>query len=244
MDQQHTFGEKVGLPPTLPPAHLPCDNVKCHLTGETLDRCDSFRSHDGKCFSDDEDRKEYDLGALREFFDEVLEWSTLHHESDDVAESYAHCAGESDQMNDNIEIWLNEEYEIEPTYKLIQDMSYTLIKQMDVEIVPEYRNSHLDVVFDCFECGEVEEQVDIDREPLRAMHENGTLNDLLDELDRDYCFFRYRTWNPETKTWVQGNIVRSEKHPTITLYHCVGVWYYFGCSADTAREAYEECIGE
>jgi hypothetical protein len=244
---QTTF-PNMGLDPVMPIAPHPNDLVICEDTGKYKRRADCLHSPDGTHFDDDEELAEHNEDAVDEFLNGVIEWSDEYHASEECGGQYGYLLGENPvQMRDNIRYALEELTDrIDFTDEFLNDMIDDLDDCIDFTCTSScFGSSNQDVVFDSFDCGEVEEQIDINDVPLlAALHDEGKLEGILESLDREFCFGRtnIRVCDDDGKfvRWDKGNIIQGDKHPSVTLINNTDLFYYFGCTNKALLEAYNE----
>ena len=238
---QKTFGPIVGLDPEVPIRRHPNDMIVCADTGNRVRHADCHYSADDEAWEDESERNDHDVDLLRTYFEGVIEWSDDWHASDDAADHLVQEGG-GGYMRDNVKAWFDNrgvDYDDYPK-DMIADICADHNLPMEVSISHGcFGSSDHDVTFDSYDCGECEEQVDLSgSELLTALHDRGDLEDLLEEIDREFCFYRNSKWDPATKTRTEGSIVSEGEYPCIMLYNCPDVWYHFGCSDDELQEVW------
>jgi hypothetical protein len=238
----------MGLDPTIAIAPHPEDLVLCADTGKWVRRTDCLESANGKYFNDEEELERCDEDAVKEYFDGVVEWSDEYHASDDCASSYVHLLSENPvQRRDNIRYALEDLDEYDDSVELTDEFLNGMIDALDdcIDFTCTsgcFGSSNQDVVFDSFDVGEVEEQIDINEVPLlAALHDEGKLEGILDALGDDFCFSytRIRVCDGgKFVRWDKGNIIQGGKYPIVTLINNTDLYYYFGCTSLALLEAY------
>jgi hypothetical protein len=258
-DMQNTiFGELV---PTIPHATSPID-----CSDETV--CEHRDVHydvAGGAHSNADDRFDANVALVREILQATEEWSNEYHtENSDHADGYA-CIineGKHDWPN-KVEEWANNAFEEFVDGEWVNEHAGCMDKLVEhiVEGIddfdPEYESSGFScyngegLCLDSFEVGECEEQIDINQYPvLKALHELRELDDVLDELDGDFCINRdaKRVKNEETghyehqgrKTYMPYE--HNVDYPTFEIYTMPGGQWYFVVSAESMNELVEEFL--
>jgi hypothetical protein len=247
--QQRTFGVTVGMDALVPTRKHPNDQVICEDTGHVVRHADCFYSVDGTAFEDDEARDERDVDALRVDFEGFIGWSDEYRGSSDCADEYAYLVGEGDpgRVNDAVREWVDYAYGDSKDYpdEMIDDICTDLVDNVEMSVSHGYfGSSNHAVTLDSYECGECEEQIDISSSALlTALHERGDLEDLLDQLDRDFCFYRRSCYDSVTNTRTEGPIVSEGDYPDIILYNNTDIWYHAGVSEETAQKVWDTHAG-
>ena len=245
MSQQKTFGALVGLDPVVPVATLPDDLVACEDTNDLLRYADCLFAGDGKAFSEEEDRDDYDKDALRTLFKAIEQQVMKYNESGDGADAYAHLVTEDDaHMRGNVEEWVTDNWGNSDDWseRMIDDFCEALADQMEFSVSHGcFGSSGLDVTFDSFGLDEAEEQIDLScYDSLADLHDQGRLEGLLEEIDREFCFYRTGKWDEATGRYDRGPFVSPGKYPCITVYVYLDMVHHFGCSDETMKEVWKE----
>jgi len=95
--------------------------------------------------------------------------------------------------------------------------------------------------------GEHEEQIDLScHDELKELHLCGRLDDVLDELDRDFCISRSRRRVKNDKTGCYEEVGRKtydcygSDHPTLTIYTLPGGQWHYVVPAKRMKELFRE----
>lgn len=235
-----------------PIAPHPEDMIDCEDTGAWKRRADCVESVDGKFWSDDEERYDHELYLVEEYLEGVVEWSDEYHATDDCVGEYAYLIWENpERITDNVRSALEEALG-DDCDNLTDDLVDDIVDALAGHVDHTTSRSHtpwsgLDVEFDSFDIGEVEEQISINEvDLLRDLHARGDLEGFLEEWSSQYCLFCIHhaiytdgvfTGKYEYGPYVQGG----DTYPSITLTNDTGLWYHFGCSTETLLEVYDEC---
>ncbi len=195
-----------------------------------------------------EERYDHELCLVQEHLDGVVEWSDEYHASDDWVGEYAYLIWENpERITDSVRSALGE-MECD---SLNDELIYDIVEALTGHV--EHDTSHgmtawsnLDVIFDSFDIGEVEEQIDINEvDILRDLHTRGDLEEILEDVSNEFCLYQFRraiykdgefTGRYKHEPYVQGDTC-----PTVTLTNDTALWYFFGCSRETLQTVYDEC---
>jgi hypothetical protein len=225
------------------------DVVECS-DGTVCARRDVCFDCKGGAHSNDDDRKESDVEIVRDILNGVVEWSENYHtDGGDYADGVAYIVHEcSHDWPARVEEWIRDNHGDYYGRTKHDDRMEELVEYICNEIAayddyePEYDRSNYSCYSgpDCclysLEIGECEEQVDVDAfDELKALHESGDLDDVLDELDRDFCIMRSRRRVKNEETGRYEEVGRETympyehhaEHPTFCIYTLPsGQWHY------------------
>ena len=231
-----------------PIAPHPEDMVDCEDTGVCKRRTDCLESVDGKFWEYSEERYDHELCLVRGHLNGVVEWSDEYHASDGCVGEYAYMVWDNTEGITNNVRGALEEMECSG---LNDELIYDIVEALAGHV--EHDASHgmtawsgLDVIFDSFDIGEVEEQIDINEiDILRDLHARGDLEEILEDVSNEFCLYRFThaiyedgkfTGRYKYEPYIQG-----DTYPTVTLTNDTALWYFFGCSRETLQTVYDEC---
>ncbi len=231
-EQQQTFGDVMGMDPMMPTRHHPNDMIVCEDTSDSVRYADCHFAADDTAFEDRDERDEYDLEALRAFFEGLVEWSDEYRGSQDCADDYAFLVSENPGcMLDNVKEWIDYNYDDHRNFdaRMIDDICTDLVGYTEMKISHGcFGSSDHAVTFDSFDCGEVEEQIEVSgHDLLIALHGRGDLEGMLGELEGEFCI---HCWGRE------GSFVSGD---CITFFNNTDVWYHAGCDEETMQDVWD-----
>lgn len=242
MSDQMTFGDIVGMESVVPPATLPDDDIVCE-DGIICKHCDAWYDCKGKAWSNEDMRNDRDAEIVTDLLMDLDKWVTEYTtENDDYADGYECCVSEtSHEWPEYIEEWLDNDDIDYSEYKdkLVEYICYELKDWGDWDwhyMSNEYaRWTGGGVCLFSVGIGEHEEQVEVMNYPeLAALHKQGRLDDVLDNVNCDVYVSRHcrRVKNEETgyyedvgrKTYMP--YTRDAEHPDLLCYHSPGgAWH-------------------
>jgi len=241
-----------------PIAPHPDDMVDCEDTGAYKRRAECVESVDGKFWEDREERYDHERDLVETYFKDFIDWSDEYRASDDCVGEYAHLVWEDrerimDNVREALGNLLGDEWEDSDGSNddLIGDVVEALSEHVEFDTTTGYHGySGLDVVFDSYDIGEVEEQVDINEiELLHDLHVRGDLEEILEDLDSDFCFqqFSHAIYDEKGKftgKYKHEPIISRGEYPCIMLTNDTSLWYHYGCSEETLETVYNQCKEE
>lgn len=233
-EQQRTFGATMGMDPTVPTRSHPDDLSACMDSGDFIRYADCHFSTDGHPFENRDERNEYDLEALRAFFEKAVEWSDDYRGSQDCADDYAFLVRENpEHVPEGVKDWVDYNYGDYRDFdaRMIDDVCTDLADQHVTMKISHgcFGSSDHAVTFDSYDCGEVEEQIEVSgSDLLAALHDRGDLEGMLGELN-EFCIAEHR-----------GSYV---DHGTITFYTNTDIWYHAGCDEETMKDVWDTHAG-
>jgi len=247
---QATFGEVVGLEEFLPIAPHPSELVYCEDT-ETEERCtDCLVSVDGKFWMDEQERTEHEEQLVKDYLNDLVKYHREYTASEENVSQYTYLMGENPtdyrrNIREALEEALDEcdDHDF-LTDEVVDDIFEALDGDMACKSTEGYSApSGIDVTFDSFNWGEEEDQVEInDHELLSALQARNELEDILDNLDREFCFYR-----PRLAGGKKGDIIQpgyNDQHPSFTLNIDTGLTFYYGCTSEELDKAWNEYAEE
>lgn len=271
MEMQKTiFGTVVPVTP-----HR--DDIVVCSDGEGRRREDALADCGSGGHGDDEARKEANAVIVGEILEAREKWANeFATEKGDYVDGYTHIVNErSDGWNDRVKEWIEDSYADEYDWvdydnedeqpgfvdSIIQSVCDELDGSFDCE--PEYHSSEYAAYsgegccLDSFDIGEIEEQISVnDCEKLKALHDAGELDDVLDEVEsdysHDYTISRDRRREKNEKTGRYEPVGRetympyehSAEYPTFEIYVMPGGQWQFVVSAERMGELVTEAILE
>lgn len=250
IEKQKTFGTIVGMESTVPVKPDPDALVECS-DDTMIRRGDARYDCKGDAHRTDSDVHESNVTIVTEVLDNVDKWVTEYAtENDDYADGYAHIINEtSHEWPDLVKEWLcdNYEFEWETDDKLVELICEALDGEFDCE--PEYDCSEYAAYSGSGCClwgtdiGECEEQTEISRfEELQALHDEGILDDVLDDVCSDAYVSRSHRRELNEKTGLYENVGREtynryhDDYPCLTTYHSPGGRWDWVVSYDRMKE--------
>lgn len=247
------------LVPTRP---HPDDDAVCS-DGTECKRRDAFFDARGCAHRTDEERFDADVAIVQEILEEREKASEAYYtENGDYADSASYIVSECREDGVKaVKEWLSEEYYELFDYGEFNDFLEDMVAHVCEEIYswgdyePEYSYNE----YDCYsgdgcclyslEVGECEEQVDIAScEELQALHDSGELDDILDELDREFCIGRSQRRVKNEDTGYYENVGREtydpydSDHPDIMIYTMPGGQWHYVVSAERMEELVQEFV--
>jgi len=256
IEQQRTFGEIVGMEPKMPVGSHRDDWVFC--SDDSLCRLENaFADCNGNHHSNEEDCLESNVTILTEFLDGVVKWSEEYAtENTDYADGYCHLVDEgSHDWPDRIDEWLERNFADRCGHSKYDDCKKELIQAICEELdgkwdcEPEYCGNEYSsysgkaCCLDSFEVGECEEQLSIADHPiLRILHDQGTLDDCLDQYNGDGHISRDRRRVKNEETGCYERVGREtydpygSDYPDVMLYTNPGGKWDFVVSEERMNE--------
>ncbi len=246
--KQRTFGEVVGLDPTVSTRPHPYDEVVCEDTGESGALRDCIIAADGTAFADESGRFDHDVESVRSILESHIEWDDEYRKSDDCADGYRFLVGEdSSTLAGHLTEWADnhtdsdsDDYPLEMRESVCRDM----LEQMEVKVLQGYTTCGApDIILGDYECGESEVQVDVpDVGFLTALADRGELEGILEELESEFCISGTRK-----SVKVDGKVARWE-HDCYVSGGCFNLIndpdcrYVFGLSDEAMVAIWEEHV--
>jgi len=233
-----------GLDALAPSARLPDDHILCE-DGFICKHKDAHYDCRGGAWNVKEMRHDSDVEIVTDLLNGVDKWVTEYcTENSDYATAYDHIVNEtSHDWPDIIERWLRDVYG--------DHMGHT---EFDVDQVVKYLCEELDGGFDCepkyqssdyaawsgrgcclwsTDIGEYEEQIDLAGHPeLLALHNDGRLDGVLDDVNCDTCVNRNKRRVKNEETGRYEHVGREtygadDEHPCLMTYHMPGgCWHW------------------
>lgn len=232
------------------------DIVECS-DGTSCARHEALFDVAGCAHRDDEDKFEANVELVRDILERVVEWSDEYHTGNsDYPNSYGYIVNEvSHEWPKRIEEWIRTQcgdYYGRTKYDgYMDDMVKYIRENLDgsFDCEPEYSAneysaySGVDCCLFSLDIGECEEQIDVNSYPeLKVLHDSGELDDVLDELDCDFCISRtYRRVRNE-ETGYYENVGRKTYNPhgsdcpAFYVYTMPGGQWHYVVSADRMNE--------
>lgn len=239
MESQRTFGDKVGMAPVVPTARLPLDLIEC--SDGTL-RCheDVWYDCNGGAHGSESDRHDADVQIVTDLLDGIGKWSDEYHtENIDYPNGYAYIVDEvshdwSDRIRDWVESNCNDDDDIDAIVSGIVER----MDSMDCE--PEFSHNEYSaydgpgVCLFSLDLGEIEEQIEVNgHDVLRDLHDEGRLDDVLDDVNCDVYVSRSKRRVKNETTGRYENVGRDtynpydRDNPTFEVYtNPGGQWHY------------------
>lgn len=252
IEKQKTFGAVVGMEATVPVKPDPDTLIECS-DDTMIRRGDARYDCRGGVHRTDSDAHDANVTIVTEVLDGVDEWVTEYStENTDYADGYAHIIDELSHLwPDLVNEWLcdNYEFESETDDKLVKLICEALDGGFDCE--PEYNRSEYATYSGSGCClwgtdiGECEEQIDIsNHDELQALHDEGILDDILDDVNCDAYVSRSHRRVLNKKTGNYKNVGREtympydhdSDYPCLTTYHNPGGRWDWVVSYDRMKE--------
>ena len=222
----------------------------------------------GCAHSNEDDRKDANVGLVRDILDEAEKWSNeCHPENGEWADGVAYIIDEmAHDWPRRVEEWLTNEFEeyegdelVNPHADYMGELVAYVCEGIEGCFDAEYSgNEYAGYSGDgcclySLEVGECEEQIDINGYPeLKAIHELRELDDVLDELDSDFCTSRSqrRVKNEETgryegvgrETYMRHS--KDDEYPTFEIYTMPGGQWHYVVDAERMNELVSEFLAE
>lgn len=164
----------------------------------------------GNAHPSDEVRHLVDVQSATDMLDEFDKWVCEYHTGNsDYPDGFSHIVSEcSHEWADRIRDWLDKQGTPDWSNKTVDYIIDSICARLDdFDWEPEYSRNEYDAYHGSGCCllsidiGEVEEQVEVNAFPeLKALHESGRLDDVLDDVKSDtfVCRDRRRVKNEET----------------------------------------------
>jgi len=243
-DKQATiFGTKV------PTVHLPDDIVEC-ADGSECRYGDALADCRGELHSSEEARHDADVAIVTEVLDGYAEWAEEYCTGNsDYPDCYAYVVQERrHDWDGRVKEWIEGEYGdiagYTPFEGYIDEVVAKVCDELDAgfDCEPEYtRDSYgaysgSGCCLDSFDIGEHEDQVDINGcDELKALHDDGRLDDILDDYNGETYVSRSRRRVKNEETGYYECVGRETympyehdaKHPCFCIYTNIsGQWYW------------------
>jgi hypothetical protein len=248
----------------VPTARHKDDIVTC-VDGSECRHADAYYDCEGEPHRTDEDKRERDVEIVSDFLDGVGKWAEEYCTGNtDYADSYACIVNEScHNWDDNVREWIEEEHGDAYGHTDFDDYVDEIVEKVCEEIdggfdcEPEYGwneyagYSGKGCCLDSFDIGEHEEQIEINaHDVLRVLHEEGGLDDVLDEVNCDVCVSRDRRREKNEETGHYEYVGRetympykhNEDHPTLMVYTSISGRWYFVVPSDRMEELVCEAL--
>jgi len=262
IEQQHTFGEIVGMEPVVPTRKHYDDLVECS-DGNSVLHGEAFYDCNDCPHSTEEDRDEAELTIVTEILDGVAEWAcTYARENDDYTSGYDHIISEvshewpdrvGEWFSDNLEDWSGHSKYDDCKDKLIEFICDDLEGEWDGDW--EFGGNEYAAYSGSGCClwgtdiGECEEQIDIASYPvLQELHDCGRLNDILDNYNGELYVSRSRRREKNEETGHYEYVGREHydvygsDHPDIMGYVSPGGRWDFIVPESKMQELLTEAI--
>lgn len=258
-EQQRTFGQAVGLESKVPTTAHRSDLVECS-DGELCMAFEAFADCRGGYHSDAEARHESDVTIVTDVLNKVGKrvdnYCTTH---TDYADGYAHLVNEDTaRWTDTVKEWVEEhlnEYALDSD--IVESVGWWVFEALEgsSDSEPEYDYSEYATYggsgccLASFEIGEHEEQIEIpSHNELQALHVNGRLDDILDDVNCDVYVSRSRRREKNEETGRYENIghetylpyEHSAKYPSFEIYTNPGGQWHWVVSEDRMTELVDE----
>jgi hypothetical protein len=259
-EQQATFGEVVGLEPTVPVGRHRDDLVECS-DGRVCPFHETYADYAGELHSTDEGRFDADVAIVAEYLDQADKWVCEYNtENEDSAELHYIVdeigpAGWKGQ----VEEWVRDaEGDIYGSTRFA-DID-ALVDTMCENIGGDDCEAEYDRAdYACYtgpgcslwswDIGECEEQHDINSVPvLKHFHDRGELDDILDQYRGDSYVSRNARREKNEETGYYEPVGRetydpyNSDHPDILTYHTPGGQWHFVVPEEVMRAALTEAI--
>lgn len=194
---QRTFGESFGLDPVVPSRRHRDDEVVCS-DGTTIADRDAWFDIDDKAHRTKEERHTANVEIVRDILKAHEQWCDDYTSSDDYGDGYAYIASEvSHSWNDHIDDWLNDQAPELATSDFAKELVDNMANDIDdwecIYHCNEYAGYYGDgICLFSMEVGEYEDQIELSADDrLSVLHEAGELEDILAQLDGEFCLYRY-----------------------------------------------------
>jgi hypothetical protein len=207
----------------------------------------------GKPHDNEESAHEANVEAVRAILQSVEDFSKEYHTEGDFPDALFHMVGEVARRKD-IKEWVEKNIDADG-YDCIDNLVEYIWKELDFDFdcdpVYDYRE-YFDYSGDgcclaIFDIGECEEQIVV-REvyELNYLHDKGLLNDILKELDNEFCISldRKRVKDENTGLWgytgeKHYNHYNSE-HPCFSIFTLPGGQWHFVVENERMHELCQE----
>lgn len=258
MAKQKTFND-MGLDATVPASKLP-DDIVAHFDGAPIRRADAILDCKGNAHCDEEERHEADVEIVTEVLMAEDKWVEEYTTGDDYGGEYTYLVNERpDRWPALIEEWICDEHGDSMGHTQFDSHLKDIVSAMcddidgdEVEAVydrSEYATySGSGCCLDGIEIGEYEHQIDINEiSELKALHEDGRLDDVLDDVNCDAYVSRSqpRRLNKETGRYEKHGretYGTDSDYPCLMTYHSPGGQWHFVVSHERMVEAMANAI--
>lgn len=233
---QRTLND-CGLPELVETRLHPEDIVTC-VDGTELKLKDAFTDVEGNYYTNEDDVFDAHVQFVEDILNNVAKQVEEYTQSEDYAEAYLCILGEGCYKEKLVEYITDN---TDCSAELAESIS-EFIDEDDITFDIEFKYQYSEwgsydgpgLCLDSFGIGEYEEQVDIDSVPtLKALHELGVLDDILDKVNCDAYVSRDRSRvkDEDTGTYVyKGRDTYNpynREHPDLTCYVlCGGSWHF------------------
>lgn len=195
---QKTFGDIVGLPLEVSIAAHPGDMVEC-TDGVLLPHREVHYDIEGGAHSNKESCFDAEVQIVTDFLNDADKWACEYAtDNTDYACIYSHIIDE-DHINwkDKVVEWVCDKGYPEEVGEYVWEQLDSFDAEPEYTVSDYAAYSGAGCCIGQFETGEIEEQLDINCFPtLRALHEKGKLDDILDKVNPDCYVIRYKRENP------------------------------------------------
>ena len=250
----------------VPTARLVTDVVEC-VDGSECRHGDAYYDCKGEAHCTDEDKHERDVEVVSDFLDGCGKWAEEYcTENSDYADGYSYIVNE--RRHDWARLvreWVENEYGDSMGHtdfddyieKIVEKVCEELDGDFDCEV--EYDRNEYSAYsgdgccLDSFDIGEFEDQIEINEwEALRVLHEDGSLDDVLDDVNCDVCVSRSRRREKNEETGHYENVGREtympyehrSEHPDLLVYTSISGQWQFVVDADRMDELVCEALLE
>jgi hypothetical protein len=250
----------------VPTVRLADDIVEC-VDGSECRHGDTYYDCEGEAHNSDEDKHDRDVEVVSDILDAHGKWAEEYcTENTDYADGYSHIVDEGRHnwtgCDGPVHEWVEDEYrDIVDFDDCIKEIVEKVCEELDgnFDCEAEYTRSDYDAYsgpgccLGSFDIGEHEEQIDInENDVLRVLHEEGGLDDVLDDVNCDVYVNRdrRREKNEETgryeyvgrKTYMPYDHHR--EHPDLLIYINISGQWQFVVDADRMGELVCEALLE
>ncbi len=233
---QRTFGSIVGLDSLMPIAPHPADEFRCEDTGEWKRRDEVLLSYDDKAWWWNDERYDYEVTALVELAETLLEGMDDRVDHIDSIDDAAYPAFNNEltwreyvgdyYRDDCDDCTGHTEHELEMICDDLRDHADAVVKS--------FGYSDFDYDLTSWDVGEVDESITINNHPLlKALHDRDELESMLDDYDCDHEFVSHGS--PD-KYVFGGN------YPSIILRLTSDKTYWWGYSHEAMEEVYHSHV--
>lgn len=255
IERQSTFGQPVGMEPTVPVGSHPNDLIECS-DGSQIPRRDAFTDSKG-CAHSDEARHKADVTIVADILMCHDEWVSDHcGEHGDYADSYGYIVDDaSHDWPQYVKQWIQDNFDF--TLEIDNELTEFICEALDgsFDCEPEYNDCEYAVYSGdgcClwgFDIGEYENQIEISsHDELQVLHDKGILNDIIDDVCCDVSVWRWHHREKNEETGRYENVGRttydtwSGDCPCLMTYHYPGGRWDWIVSYERMRELYIDAI--
>jgi hypothetical protein len=240
------------------------DDVVVCVDGSECRHGDAYFDCKGEAHRNEEDKRERDVEIVSDFLDECGKWAEAYcTENEDYADGYS-CIVDEDHHGwaTRVREWIEDEYrDIADFDDYIEDVVAKVCEELDGSSECDLEFGHNEYAaysgsgccLGSFAIGEHEEQIEInEHDVLRVLHEEGGLDDVLDDVNCDVYVSRNHRREKNEETGYYENVGREtympyehrSEHPDLLIYIGISGQWQFVVPADRMEELACEALLE